>query len=257
MRFGREVAAARSVSGFFAAPMADAHVDGPVPWLATAYVAGPSVADAVRDHGPLPGASVLPLAAGLAEGLSAIHATGLVQRDLYVFSLGAVLAFAATGRGPFGTTSAIQACTTTPGIDIRHRRIRRVHLSTAGSSQPPGGNPSCTPATVYATHSSAFVAPRLTCWSLIARIGNGQPFEVGTSILVSATTGRLYLGVNDNSCSGNNGIRAVNIKIGALLCRAATEADDWFAQRPVLIPGPGGRPSRLPAPTHNNVAAGT
>jgi serine/threonine protein kinase len=60
----------------------DADVDGPVPWLATAYVAGPSLADAVRDHGPWPAAPVLALAAGLAEGLSAIHAAGLVHRDL-------------------------------------------------------------------------------------------------------------------------------------------------------------------------------
>ncbi len=82
VRFGREVAAAKSVSGLFTAPVVDADVDGPMPWLATAYVAGPSLADAVRVHGPLPAASVLALAAGLAEGLNAIHAAGLVHRDL-------------------------------------------------------------------------------------------------------------------------------------------------------------------------------
>jgi hypothetical protein len=54
VRFGREVAAARSVSGLFTAPVVDADADGPVPWLATAYVAGPSLADAVREHGPWP-----------------------------------------------------------------------------------------------------------------------------------------------------------------------------------------------------------
>jgi eukaryotic-like serine/threonine-protein kinase len=157
-RFAREVAAARTVCGLFTAPVADADVQGPVPWLATAYVAGPSLADAVDAQGPLPVASVLTLAAGLAEGLEAIHAAGLVHRDLKpsnvllaedgprvidfgisraaeasvltqtgtvmgspgfmspeqaqgrpvgpssdVFSLGAVLTFAATGHGPFGT----------------------------------------------------------------------------------------------------------------------------------------------------------
>jgi serine/threonine protein kinase len=157
-RFAREVAAARTVCGLFTAPVADADVHGPVPWLATAYVAGPSLADAVDAQGPLPAASVLTLAAGLAEGLEAIHAAGLVHRDLKpsnvllaedgprvidfgisraaeasvltqtgtvmgspgfmspeqaegrevgppsdVFSLGAVLTFAATGHGPFGT----------------------------------------------------------------------------------------------------------------------------------------------------------
>jgi hypothetical protein len=56
----------------------------------------------------------------------------------------------------------------------------------------------------------------LPCWSLIARIGNGRPFEVGTSILVAATAGRLYLGVNADSFSGNTGIWLVKIKIGGL-----------------------------------------
>jgi hypothetical protein len=67
-----------------------------------------------------------------------------------------------------------------------------------------------------AAHSSRFPAPELPCWSLIGRIGHGRPFEVGTSILITATTGRLYLGVNDNSFSANTGIWAVNIKIGGL-----------------------------------------
>ena len=159
-RFRREIAVARKVSGVYTSPVIDADVDGPVPWLATAYVEGPSLADAVSQHGPLPPRSVLALAAGLAEGLNAIHAAGVVHRDLKpanvllaedgprvidfgisraadasalthtglvvgspgymspeqaegrevgppsdIFSLGAVLAFAATGEGPFGTGS--------------------------------------------------------------------------------------------------------------------------------------------------------
>ena len=127
-------------------------------WLATAYVPGPALSEAVNEHGPLPAGSLLALAAGLAESLSAIHAAGVVHRDLKpsnvllaedgprvidfgisravestaltqaglvigspgfmspeqamgyevgppadIFSLGAVLAFAATGHGPFGT----------------------------------------------------------------------------------------------------------------------------------------------------------
>jgi hypothetical protein len=47
-RFGREVAAARRVGGLFTALVVDADADGPTPWLATAYVAGPSLANAVR-----------------------------------------------------------------------------------------------------------------------------------------------------------------------------------------------------------------
>ncbi len=159
-RFRREIAVARKVSGVFTSPVIDADVVGPLPWLATAYVEGPSLADAVMEHGPLPAGPVLALAKGLAEGLAAIHAVGVVHRDVKpanvllaqdgprvidfgisraveasalthtglivgspgfmspeqaegrevgpssdIFSLGAVLAFAATGQGPFDTGS--------------------------------------------------------------------------------------------------------------------------------------------------------
>jgi hypothetical protein len=81
-RFAREVSAARKVGGLFTAQVVDADIDGPVPWLVTAYVAGTSLSDAVERLGPLPEYSVLALAAGLAEGLIAIHAAGVIHRDL-------------------------------------------------------------------------------------------------------------------------------------------------------------------------------
>ena len=82
VRFAREVAAARHVSGMFTAPVVDADLDAPRPWLVTAYVPGPSLAEAVDSQGPLPLGSVLTLAAGLTEGLEAIHAEGMIHRDL-------------------------------------------------------------------------------------------------------------------------------------------------------------------------------
>jgi hypothetical protein len=81
-RFAREVASARKVGGLFTAQVVDADVDGPVPWLVTAYVPGRPLSDAVDQQGPLPAQSVLALAAGLAEGLIAIHAAGVIHRDL-------------------------------------------------------------------------------------------------------------------------------------------------------------------------------
>ena len=81
-RFAREVAAARKVGGLFTAQVVDADIDGPVPWLVTAYVPGTSLSDAVERQGPLPETSVLALAAGTAEGLIAIHAAGVIHRDL-------------------------------------------------------------------------------------------------------------------------------------------------------------------------------
>jgi outer membrane protein assembly factor BamB len=81
-RFRREVAAAQAVNGGYAAPVVAAGPDDDPPWLATAYVAGPSLQAAVTETGPLPEAAVLKLAAGLAEALRAIHDGGLVHRDL-------------------------------------------------------------------------------------------------------------------------------------------------------------------------------
>ncbi len=129
-RFRGEVIAAKKVSGPFTAEVVDADAAGPQPWLAMAYEAGPSLAEVVREGGPLPVHSLITLAAGLAAGLRAIRAAGLVHGDLKpanvlmaedgprmidfgnsltaepsadVFGLGLVLAFAATGRQPFTT----------------------------------------------------------------------------------------------------------------------------------------------------------
>ncbi|MFI1922645.1 MULTISPECIES: serine/threonine protein kinase [unclassified Streptomyces] len=163
-RFRREVDSARRVGGAWTAPVLDADPEATVPWVATGYAAGPSLAAAVASGGgPLPEHSVRVLGAGLAEALGAVHELGLVHRDVKpsnvlltvdgpllidfgiaratdgtasltstgvsvgspgymapeqilgkvasgaadVFSLGAVLAYAATGQPPFpGDSSA-------------------------------------------------------------------------------------------------------------------------------------------------------
>jgi serine/threonine protein kinase len=81
-RFRREVAAASAVAGLFTARVLDADPDGDPPWLATEFVEGPSVRDAVLRNGPMSEPALLDLAQGLAEALGAIHAAGLVHRDL-------------------------------------------------------------------------------------------------------------------------------------------------------------------------------
>ena len=161
-RFAREIEAARRVGGFHTAPVVDADLDADPPWMVTAYIPGPSLGDAVRQRGPFGADELCRLGAGLAEGLAAIHACGLVHRDLKpgnvilaedgpriidfgiarafeasamttagavfgtfafmspehvrgdpvgpasdVFSLGCTLAFAATGRAPFGEDSIV------------------------------------------------------------------------------------------------------------------------------------------------------
>ncbi|MBS2539127.1 serine/threonine protein kinase [Catenulispora sp. NF23] len=158
-RFRYEVQAARRVGGRWSVPVLDADTDGPQPWVATGYVAGPDLRSAVDTFGPLPPTTLRALGTGLAEALQTVHGLGLVHRDVKppnvllapdgprlidfgiaraldgeaaaltgtgmligspgyvspeqaagqqagpasdVFALGAVLAFAATGRAPFG-----------------------------------------------------------------------------------------------------------------------------------------------------------
>ncbi|MDI5982563.1 serine/threonine-protein kinase [Amycolatopsis magusensis] len=162
-RFRREVATSRLVSGAYTAAVMDADPEAETPWLASVFVTGPSLREAVDAAGPLPVAAVRQLATGLAAALLDIHRAGLIHRDLKpsnvlltddgprvidfgiaraagdgqeltgtgaiigspafmspeqagtapltpasdVFSLGALLVMAATGRGPFtGTTTA-------------------------------------------------------------------------------------------------------------------------------------------------------
>ncbi|WP_433476841.1 WD40 repeat domain-containing serine/threonine protein kinase [Spirillospora sp. CA-142024] len=81
-RFAQEVAAARKVGGFYTAQVVDADPEADPPWLVTAFVSGPSLHQAVSEHGPLPAEALGVLGAGLAEGLAAIHAADLVHRDL-------------------------------------------------------------------------------------------------------------------------------------------------------------------------------
>ena len=81
-RFAREIEAAQRVGGFHTAPVVDADPHADPPWMITAYIDGPSLQEAVDRDGPLPPDQVRILGAGLAEGLAAIHARGLVHRDL-------------------------------------------------------------------------------------------------------------------------------------------------------------------------------
>ncbi|MFF9849740.1 bifunctional serine/threonine-protein kinase/ABC transporter substrate-binding protein [Streptomyces litmocidini] len=160
-RFRREARVAERITGRWVVRVLGADPEAREPWLATEYVPGPSLAEAVALHGPLPAPSVRALGARLADALADMHTAGLVHRDVKpgnvllaldgprlidfgiarsagataltatdamigtpgflapeqarflgagevgpasdVFSLGCVLAYALTGRRPFGT----------------------------------------------------------------------------------------------------------------------------------------------------------
>jgi hypothetical protein len=233
-RFAREVVAARKVSGVFTAAVVDADPAAPLPWLVTSFVTGLSLADAVGEHGALPVASVLALAAGLAEGLGAIHAAGVVHRDLKpsnvllaadgprvidfgisravdapqltrtgmvigspafmspeqveggavgpasdVFSLGAVLVFAATGQGPFGpgapTALMYRVVHGTPRLDRLPGPVRP--LAERCLAKDPGQRPTAAQflAELTATHPSAADLADWLPASILAAAANVAP----------------------------------------------------------------------------------
>ncbi len=81
-RFRTEVAAAQAMNATYTAPFVGADPDAPQPWLATAYIPGPSLDAAVKDPGPLPEGTLRMLGGGLVEALAAIHRAGVVHGDL-------------------------------------------------------------------------------------------------------------------------------------------------------------------------------
>ncbi|TDC76166.1 protein kinase domain-containing protein [Streptomyces hainanensis] len=118
-RFAREIAAAQRVGGQWTATVLAAAPDAEPPWVATAYVAGPTLHQVVAEHGPLPERSVRALTSGLSHALSDIHAAGLVHRDLKpsnvmvtvggprVIDFGVVRALDASAAGGLTATGAV------------------------------------------------------------------------------------------------------------------------------------------------------
>ncbi|MBM7437771.1 PQQ-binding-like beta-propeller repeat protein [Streptomyces sp. HB132] len=81
-RFRLETDAARIIGGHHGAVVVDADPLAPSPWLATEYVLGPPLDDAVELCGPLPQESVRALGAALAGALAQLHTSDVVHRDL-------------------------------------------------------------------------------------------------------------------------------------------------------------------------------
>jgi Protein kinase domain len=81
-RLFREVETMRRVRSRYVAEVLDADVTGPSPYIVTRYVPGQTLEDWVRDNGPLRGLQLGRLATGLAAAIAAIHAAGVVHRDL-------------------------------------------------------------------------------------------------------------------------------------------------------------------------------
>ncbi|MFE7651378.1 serine/threonine protein kinase [Streptomyces bottropensis] len=200
-RFAREVALSSRVTGPYLIPLLAADTDATTPWLATAYVPGPTLDQHVHERGPLAEGSLYALAAATAQALAAIHAAGVVHRDVKpqnviltpagprvldfgiahaldgtnvtrtgvmtgtpgwispeqyrqgtagpasdVFAWGALVAYAATGRLPFGVGApdvvAFRVMSGEPDLDGVADSLRRI-LEKALSKEP-GDRPAAT-----------------------------------------------------------------------------------------------------------------
>ena len=82
LRLVREVESMRRVRSAFVAEVLDADVTGEFPYIVTRYVPGPTLEAMVRSRGPLSGSGLRKLVYGTAEALAAIHAAGVVHRNL-------------------------------------------------------------------------------------------------------------------------------------------------------------------------------
>ncbi|AQA14376.1 serine/threonine-protein kinase [Streptomyces malaysiensis] len=93
-RFVREAHAAQAVTGDGVARVLAARTEGGRPWIATEFLAGPTLDQAVERYGALEEPTVRALGAALVRTLHDIHGAGLVHRDLKPSNI--VL----TSRGP-------------------------------------------------------------------------------------------------------------------------------------------------------------
>ncbi|MDJ0384117.1 serine/threonine-protein kinase [Streptomyces sp. G-G2] len=198
-RFRREARTVAEVRSAYTARLVDASLEEAPFWLATEYVAGPTLAHAVRERGALPPGTCRALGAALAEGLASVHAQGVTHRDVKpqnvilgaqgpqlidfgiargvgltmltregeapgtpgftapevllggtgeaasdVFALGATLAYAATGRPPFGdgTVAGIAYRTVHEPVDAAGVEPGLAALIGACVAKDPGARPS-------------------------------------------------------------------------------------------------------------------
>ncbi len=81
-RLDREVHSLSLVRSRWVAEIVDADPWGEIPYVATRYVPGLSLHELVQEEGPLAGDDLRWLADCLAEGVSSVHAVGVLHRDV-------------------------------------------------------------------------------------------------------------------------------------------------------------------------------
>ncbi|WP_238430829.1 WD40 repeat domain-containing serine/threonine protein kinase [Frankia nepalensis] len=134
-RFLREATAARRVARFCTAEVLDVEVESRRPYLVTEYIDGRTLAAAVREDGPLPSAEVERLAVAVASALTAIHAAGLVHRDLKPGNI--MLSPSGARVIDFGIARALDAATTFTHTTIGTPAFMAPEQAVGGTVAPP------------------------------------------------------------------------------------------------------------------------
>ncbi|MEU3464567.1 serine/threonine-protein kinase [Streptomyces sp. NPDC006733] len=115
-RFPADVRAAQDVRGYHVVPIVGHDAGGDRPWLATAYIPGLSLDDALAAFGPLPPTAVLQLTGCVAQGLRAVHGCGVVHRDLQPGNV--LLGEDGPWLADFGLAGAAQSARLTRGTGL-------------------------------------------------------------------------------------------------------------------------------------------
>jgi hypothetical protein len=237
LRLRQELQAAARVHGPHLASILDADLNGPVPYIVSAYVDGPSLESLISRNGPLPESEAAALAAGLAEGLSAIHAAGIAHRDL---KPGNVLL---SPDGPRITDVGLAGAMTAPGSSLTSAAGATAVLGTAGFLSPEAiEEGSAGPA------SDIFALGVLLTYAATGRMPFGEASNGITVLLYRVVTAEPDLaGVPDTlraliaRCLAKDpGQRPTAAQLVALVATAYPDGGTWraVAQSPKPNPGP-------------------
>ncbi|WP_207945997.1 serine/threonine-protein kinase, partial [Actinomadura sp. 7K534] len=291
-RFRREVATVERVRSRFAAAMVGAGLDAPPYWLATEYVPGPTLRQAVAEHGPLPPDTCLRLLAALAQGLLEIHGQGVQHRDLKpgnvilapdgprlidfgiargegqtqitqtgawngtpgyvapevvreqepvpasdVFSLAGTIAYAATGRPPFGggRIEAIIHRTLDGEIDLDGVDARVAELVRLCAAKEPASRVRLERLIELAASPAGLAGD-----PAYLRVA-GTPRPVPASVPDAVASGLVPAERTTASAPGGTGLRSRAAVIAAVAGVAAVVLGSAFVARSVLTGDDGGR----------------
>ena len=119
---------------------------------------------------------------------------------------------ATTGSGGGNVTVSARSQWTPTGITVRRGETLRINADGEIRISGDSNDRATASGIVNQRYDSRAPLPRTLAGALIGRIGNGEPFGIGTSNTIQApANGQLFLGINDSNVSDNDGSFQVSI----------------------------------------------